>query len=356
MLFPSFMSEKSSPFEAPRRSRLDGKRLLLSFQRAIRALKADLLRGTAKPLHVARRAHRFYLLLSDGRAPRPSVHSFERKIYGKTADPEISALIPKPDREIFVRVFEDALRALAAERPGRPISTRAVALLAHALHAAGLKPQDRRPSPEVFRKMASGSAARPEIVARLEAAGVRPSTRAPRGDKAHRAVHLRKRLSRSLVFSAFEEAIKELLPESGPKTLRIRSVALRARDLYRSLREGPPPSSETFRKLASGPRALPEVAALLEAAGIRSAKRAKLDRDRLRTVFQEAIQRFEARLFRNRAKPIQIVRRAYDLYARTEASAGSPRPSPHTFQRLIYGKTADPEILEMIAAALKGRG
>ena len=159
-----------------------------------------------------------------------------------------------------------------------------------------------------------------------------------------------------MVFSAFEEAVKELAPASGRETLRIRSVALRARELYLSLGNGASPSSETFRKLASGPRALPEVAALLEAAGIRSAKRTRLDRDRLRTVFQEAIQRFEARLFRNRPRPIQIARRAYDLYARTEADSGSPRPSPHTFQRLIYGKTADPEILEMIAAALKGRG
>src|SRR6185436_4093261 len=124
------MTQNEHVFEVCRRSRLDRKRLLAAFRRAVSVLKPDLLQGTAKPLHVARRAHRFYLLLSDG--PRPSVHTFERKIYGKTADPKITALIPKPDRQKFVRVFEAALRELAAESSGRVLTPRAVALKAHA--------------------------------------------------------------------------------------------------------------------------------------------------------------------------------------------------------------------------------
>ncbi|HEX5037750.1 MAG TPA: hypothetical protein VFX30_11375 [bacterium] len=345
-------------FEGRRRATLSRRRLLASFRRSVRSLRTDLLRGTAKPLHVARRAHRLYLLLSDGRAPRPSVHSFERKIYGKTADPEITALIPKPDRQTFVRAFEAALRELAAERPDASPSPRAVALRAHALHAAGRKTGDRKPSAEVFRKMASGSSARPEIVACLEAAGVRPSTRAPRGLEVPRSRRARGRLNKLLIFKAFEDAVAELAAANGAEKIKVRAVSARARDLYRSLREedGSPPSPETFRKYASGPRALPEIVSLLNAAGIRPARRTKLNRDRLRFVFREAVQRFEASVFRGQARPVQIARRAYDLYARSDDAAGAPRPSTHTFQRLVYGKTADPEILGLIAAALKGRG
>jgi hypothetical protein len=247
----------SVPPELPQRARLERKRLRDSFRKAVEEMKADLLNGRSKHRHVARRAHEIYLEGSDGSGLTPSVHAFERLVYGKAADPAIAALITSalPDQRVILKAFESALQELADEK-GAEFRPRTVAVRAHRIYCAGLS----------------------------------------------------------------ADRVK--------------------------------PSLETFRKLAVGKRVLPEVGEMLKAASVEPTSRAKLDRERLRAVFKEAVQRLEARIFRGQAKPLQVARRAYEIYTR-EAGNESAKPSRHTFQRLIYGKGADPEILSLLKTALK---
>jgi hypothetical protein len=158
-------------------------------------------------------------------------------------------------------------------------------------------------------------------------------------------------LDRDKVLNAFHKALEE---KSGIADISPRSVALRARDLYCSaLHPGEKqPSTETFRKYVAGKSALPEILEILERANVRPAMRARLNRERLRAVFHEAVQRLESRILRGQAKPLQIARRAHELYTRDSADE-TLRPSHYTFRRLIYGKAADPEILTLIEAALR---
>jgi hypothetical protein len=163
-------------------------------------------------------------------------------------------------------------------------------------------------------------------------------------------------LDRKKIAASFEHALREL--NDGPRrgALSPRAVAVRAHAIYRAgLGPNENPSSwETFRRFTAGKLAIPEVVALLEAANVRSAARARLDRQRLRQVFEEAIQRMESRILKGQAKPLQIARRAYALYTQVpDASAEGGQPSHHTFERLIYGKTADPEIRTLIESASK---
>lgn len=157
-------------------------------------------------------------------------------------------------------------------------------------------------------------------------------------------------LDHDKVLDAFHRALKELHPEEN--AVRPRAVALRAHQIYcAGLKPHEKrPVSETFRKYATGQLDCPEVVELLGSAGIRPTVRARLDRKRLRIVFEEAIQRLETRLLRGQAKPLQIARRAHELYTRGSSESG--QPSHYTFERLIYGKAADPEIVTLIDAAL----
>ncbi|HSA60558.1 MAG TPA: hypothetical protein VLJ37_12835 [bacterium] len=161
-------------------------------------------------------------------------------------------------------------------------------------------------------------------------------------------------LDREKVFTAFEQALSELTRNAPQRRLRPRAVAVRAHGIYcEGLRpDEKRPARTTFCMFVAGRSALPEITGILEAAGIRPATRTRLDRKRLRAVFQEAVRRVENRVFRGQAKPLQIARRAFEIYTR-DADAASAKPSRHTFQRLIYGKNADPEILALIGAALK---
>jgi hypothetical protein len=163
-------------------------------------------------------------------------------------------------------------------------------------------------------------------------------------------------LERETVIRAFHEALQRQLEGPQKGGIRPRSVALRAHAIYCAILrpDQKRPSPETFRKFATGRLAIPEVVELLKSADVRATVRARLDRQRLRAVFQEAIQRLETRLFKGQARPLQIARRAHEIYTR-EVPGGS-QPSPHTFQRLIYGKAADPEIMTLIESALKKRG
>jgi hypothetical protein len=61
----------------------------------------------------------------------------------------------------------------------------------------------------------------------------------------------------------------------------------------------------------------------------------------------------ESRLVQGLARPLQIVRRAYKIYVREGSRGDESRPSHHTFERLIYGKRSDPEILDLIHTVLK---
>jgi hypothetical protein len=159
---------------------------------------------------------------------------------------------------------------------------------------------------------------------------------------------------RDKVLSAFQQALAELKGESPVRRVRPRAVALRAHGLYCAwLEPGQKrPSADTFRKFATGQLPCPPVTQLLQGEQIRPLSPARLDRGRLRAVFEEAIQKMEARLLKGQARPLQIVRRAYGLYIRA-GEEGTPRPSHRTFEDLIYGRTADPEIKTLIDTALK---
>jgi hypothetical protein len=161
-------------------------------------------------------------------------------------------------------------------------------------------------------------------------------------------------LDRDKVLEVFRQALEDLRAEVRARGIRPRTVGLRAHQVYcANLNPGEKrPSSETFRKYVSGKTALPEIIELLEEANVRPTGRARLDRKRVRAVFQEAVRRLEARILRGQAKPLQIARRAHELYNRG-ATRETLRPSHYTFRRLIYGKAADPEILTLIEEALK---
>lgn len=155
---------------------------------------------------------------------------------------------------------------------------------------------------------------------------------------------------------AFLQALKELEDGKRDGKLRPRKVAFRAHEIYCAGLSplAKRPSPETFRKFATGRLAIPEVVERLQGASVETSSRARLDRDKLKAVFQEAIQRLEARLFKRPARPLQIARRAHEIYIR-EADKDEAAPSHYTFQRLIYGKAADPEILKLIQASRKDK-
>ena len=151
----------------------------------------------------------------------------------------------------------------------------------------------------------------------------------------------------ALALSLLQGVLGAVGPPSEP-----RLGALRAHRLYCT---GLPadeniPSTETFRKFATGQWPFPRVLKLLAEAGVRSTARARIDRPRLRSVFEEAIQRLESRLLKGHAKPSEIARRAYELYKL--ASNDDTKPSRRTFEKLLYGKAADPEISLLVETAL----
>lgn len=251
--------EETEEAALPKRARLDKKKIHDVFRKSVLELKTELLDGQAKPRDVARRAREIYLQETAGPATAPSLHAFERLVYGKKSDPRIAALIAssQPDQRAILKSFERALRELVLEKNGE-FRPRTVAVRAHRIYCAGLPAERKKPS------------------------------------------------------------------------------------------------LETFRKLATGRRALPEVGEMLKAASVQPTSRARLDRERLRAVFQEAVQRLEARILRGQAKPAQVARRAYEIYTRESPDEKVSQPSRHTFQRLIYGKGADPEIVTLLRTALKG--
>jgi hypothetical protein len=161
-------------------------------------------------------------------------------------------------------------------------------------------------------------------------------------------------LDRDKVWDAFRQALDGLLKERPSGGVSPRAVGLRAHDIYcLALSPGEKrPASETFRKFATGQLPFPSVVELLLKAGVRPVLPTRLDRRRLRRVFEQAIERLENRLVKGQARPRQIVRRAYELYTR-DADEKAPQPSHRTFEGLVYGKTADPEILTLIEEALK---
>ncbi|HEX5036028.1 MAG TPA: hypothetical protein VFX30_02615, partial [bacterium] len=150
-------------------------------------------------------------------------------------------------------------------------------------------------------------------------------------------------LNHQKVLAAFREVLSAFGEGTDPALIRPRAVAIRAHQIYcEGLQSGEKrPALVTFRKYVGGKSANSEVVAMLQGALIRPATRARLDRNRLREVFQEAVRRLESRLLKGQARPVQIARRAYEIYV-NESGDSASQPSHHTFERLIYGKAADP--------------
>lgn len=158
-------------------------------------------------------------------------------------------------------------------------------------------------------------------------------------------------LDREHLESVFREAIRDAKLNPHGQRISPRSVASRAHAIYcAGLGPGEKkPALMTFCMFVAGKSALPEIVELLESEGIRPTARIRLDRRKLRAVFEEAVRRLESRLMKGRARPLQIARRAYELYTRDDAA----KPSRLTFQRLIYGKNADPEIYALLREAFE---
>ncbi len=68
-------------------------RLRESFDECIKRLESRILKGVARPLHVADYAHRLYTEKQDVQEIRPSRLTFRRLVYGQGADPEIASLL-----------------------------------------------------------------------------------------------------------------------------------------------------------------------------------------------------------------------------------------------------------------------
>ena len=157
---------------------------------------------------------------------------------------------------------------------------------------------------------------------------------------------------REKILASFRKALDECGTEAS--RLRPRAVAIRAYTIYcAGLAPGEKrPAFDTFRRYTTGRLALPEVVALLKEGDVRPLSRTQLDRERLREVFREAVRSLESRIRKGRATPLQIARRAHEIYTKS-GETSELRPSFHTFQRLVYGKLADPEIRSFVAEALK---
>lgn len=159
-------------------------------------------------------------------------------------------------------------------------------------------------------------------------------------------------INRNKVLEAFQKALEHREGETPIRGWRPRTIALRAHAIYCAglAPHEKRPKADTFRKFATGGIACEGVVELLQSVQIHPLPPQKLNRDKLRTVFSEAVQRLENRILKGQAKPLQIARRAYDLY--TKDIESTPQPSHRTFESLIYGKSADPEIVEIIQTAL----
>lgn len=255
------------------------------------------------------------------------------------------------DRHLLRLAFERALHERIEGQNKKTPSVRALVLRAQELYA--LQTGSRKlPSLSTLERLAYNTSAAPHIRSLVET-----------------LLGRRARVDRKRLLIAFREAAQELEDDLVSGRAKRLQVARRAHALYAAASgKTPPPSLHTFERLIYGRNAAPDVRAILDpvfkrraleklrrdAAQPAPAPRARLDRERLRAVFREAVERLESRLLQGQARPLQVARRAYALYTR-DTHGASPRPSPHTFQRLIYGKDADPEIMSLIRAAVKGK-
>lgn len=76
-----------------RRAKLDRERLKGAFVECIKKFENRILRGIAKPVHVADSAHKIYVEGMDSDELKPSRMTFRRMIYGHDADPELASLL-----------------------------------------------------------------------------------------------------------------------------------------------------------------------------------------------------------------------------------------------------------------------
>lgn len=84
--------EKAGIVRSPHAS-ISRERLKEAFGECIRQLESRILRGVARPLHVADSAHKIYLEKTSPTEIKPSQLTFRRLVYGRNADPEIVSLL-----------------------------------------------------------------------------------------------------------------------------------------------------------------------------------------------------------------------------------------------------------------------
>lgn len=158
-------------------------------------------------------------------------------------------------------------------------------------------------------------------------------------------------LDRNLVLAAFREILDQLrLSEPSRRKPSPRNIAVRAHAIYcgQLHPESKEPALVTFRKFVSGKSAWPEILALLKEYDVHARSRVSLDQERVRAAFQGAIERLQMRIVKGQVCPLQVARRAYEIYSQS-MSETEPKPSRLTFHSLVYDKEGDPEIRSLLS-------
>lgn len=160
-------------------------------------------------------------------------------------------------------------------------------------------------------------------------------------------------LDRGRVLGAFDEALRYLKGRCSNGCVHPHAVAVKAHALYcQGLPEkAKKPSAVTFKRYVSGRGSPRDVLDLLQSFGVVPASRVALCRATLMSAFREAVGQMEGRIRRGKARALHIADRAHEIYAQKTAECGV-RPSRHTFRRLVFGKTADPQVIRLLEQLL----
>ncbi|MFO1463580.1 MAG: DEAD/DEAH box helicase family protein [bacterium] len=312
---------------------------LAAFREALAQIEAE--GKVVSYTHVADRAWALYgQALPEGE--RPNRGTFRNLVTGSHPDPEVQSLLAasawasrrmltRLDGERVLSAFGEALAQIEAEE--KILDYKAVADRAWGLYGQDLS-EGERPSLGNFRGLVAGIRADPEVLALLEA-----SSRV--------AKRRRTALQREDLFSAFREALAQI--EAEGKVVRYASVADRAWTLYRQGKsEVDRPSRKAFLQMVVGAQADPEVLSLLEtSAWVNKQTRHTLDRERALSAFREALAQIgaEGKVVRYAS----VADRAWSLYGRELSE--DERPSLSTFEYLVFGSGADPEVVSLLEAS-----
>ncbi|HEX5036700.1 MAG TPA: DEAD/DEAH box helicase family protein [bacterium] len=333
---------------------IDSQKIVEAFRQAIDENRDGIVRGKIFPSSLAARAHAIYVAnLPEGtRTPRPG--TFRTWIgTGPNARPEVAKLLEnagvrKQERVLAIdhpwvlRAFRRAIDENRDAIARGEVFPMTLADRARAIYVANLPEGTRPPRRGTFRSwVGTGPDARPEVVKLLEEAGVgkRECAHTPDDQK---------------VLDAFRRAIDENKEGISQGTMFPNILADQAHALYvAGLPEGTrPPSRGTFRKwVGTGRDARPEVAKLLEEAGM---KRRAIDSQKVVDAFRRAIDENRDGIARGKVFPMTLAERARAIYV-TNLPEGTRPPRRGTFRGWVAGRNARPEVVTLLEEAGVGK-